>query len=265
MNWSNEWYHSEFSKHEIREPHRAIEKEFLFYNAVANGDIDFVQKDCRDKNFTKMEDLGILSENKLQNLRYHFAIFSAMTTRCCVFAGMEQDKAYNLSDYYILKMDKCKTLDEISELHDIMSIDLCTQMMTLRKSQIFSKPIVLCINYIYNHIHSRITLKELADYLHISESYLSKLFNKEMGISVSKFIINEKIEKAKNLLRYSDLSISDISNYYSFSSQSHFIQVFQRNIGLTPCKYRAQHFRTDWEELNASDHTKESDTLCTSK
>lgn len=256
MNWSNEWYRSEFIKHEIREPHRAIEKEFLFYNAVANGDIDFVQKDCRDKNFTKMEDLGILSENKLQNLRYHFAIFSAMTTRCCVFAGMEQDKAYNLSDYYISRMDKCKTQEEISALHDIMSIDLCTQMMTLRKSQILSKPIVLCINYIYNHIHSRITLKDLSDYLQISESYLSKLFSKEMGTSVSKFILNEKIEKAKNLLRYSDLSISDISNYYSFSSQSHFIQVFHRNTGLTPCKYRAQHFRTNWEELNTEDYSK---------
>ena len=155
-------------------------------------------------------------------------------------------------------MDKCKTLEEISDLHDIMSIDLCTQMMRLKKSQILSKPIVLCINYIYNHIHSRITLKELADYLKISESYLSKLFSKEMGTSVSKFILNEKIEKAKNLLRYSDLSISDISNYYSFSSESHFIQVFRQNAGLTPCKYRSQHFRANWEELNIEDYARVS-------
>ena len=123
-------------------------------------------------------------------------------------------------------------------------------MNILRNSQILSKPIVLCIDYIYSHIHYRITIKELAAYLKLSESYLSKLFHKEMGLPLSEYILNLKIEKAKNLLQYSDYNIVDIANYLSFSSQSHFIQVFQKKTGLTPHKYRTQHFRSNWEQIS---------------
>ena len=56
-----------------------------------------------------------------------------------------------------------------------------------------------------------------------------------------------KIEKAKNLLQYSDYSIVEIANYFSFASQSHFIQTFQKYTGLTPRKYRDKHFRNNWE------------------
>ncbi|WP_141267857.1 helix-turn-helix transcriptional regulator [Enterocloster clostridioformis] len=117
----------------------------------------------------------------------------------------------------------------------------------LSKSQILSKPIVLCIDYIYNHIHYRITIKELAEYLNLSPSYLSKLFHKEMGLPVSQYITDLKIEKAKNLLRYSAYRIVDIAAYLSFSSQSHFIHVFQKRTGLTPHKYQAKYFRSKWE------------------
>ena len=130
-----------------------------------------------------------------------------------------------------------------------MCIDMCKQMNIIRNSQILSKPIVLCIDYIYSHIHYRITIKELADHLHLSESYLSKLFSKEMGISLSQYILDLKIEKAKNLLQYSEYNIVDIANYLSFSSQSHFIQVFQKKTGLTPHKYRTQNFRQEWQQM----------------
>jgi len=96
----------------------------------------------------------------------------------------------------------------------------------------------------------RITLKELAEYLNLSESYLSKLFHQEMGISLSQYILDLKIEKAKNLLQYSDYNIVDIANYLSFSSQSHFIQVFQKKTGLTPHRYRTKHFRTEWDKVS---------------
>ena len=251
MNLNKEWYKSEFVNHEMLDQHRIIENELTYYDAVANGNIEFVEKDCQNKSFTNPEGMGKLSENPIQNLRYHFVISCAMIVRYCVHAGMEQEKAYTLSDFYITKMDKCQAIDEIAELHDVMSMDFCKRMHVLRSSTVLSKPIVLCIDYIYSHIHYRITIAELSDYLGISESYLSKLFHKEMGLPLSQYITNLKIEKAKNLLQYSDYSIIDISNYLSFSSQSHFIQVFQKKVGLTPHKFRTQHFRTNWDQVEA--------------
>jgi YesN/AraC family two-component response regulator len=250
MDISKEWYRSEFINHEMLEGHRIIETEFAFYDAIANGNLEYVKGDCKRNTFTNPAGMGKLSEKPLQNLRYHFVVTAAMITRYCVHAGMEQEKAYNLSDFYIYKMDACKSISEIARLHDIMCLDFCKQMNILRSSQVLSKPIVLCIDYIYSHIHYRITIKELAGYLNLSQSYLSKLFHKEMGLPISLYIIDLKIEKAKNLLQYSEYDIIDIANYLSFSSQSHFIQVFQKKTGLTPHKFRTKNFRMKWDRID---------------
>lgn len=250
MDLSKEWHRSEFVSHEMLAEHRLLENELHFYNAIINGDREYLDNNFKNKTFTDPAGMGKLSENPLQNIRYHFVVTTAMITRYCVHAGMEQAKAYTLSDFYILKMDKCRTSDEISALHDTMCYDFCDRMNILRRSQILSKPIVLCIDYIYSHIHYRITIKELAEHLNISESYLSKLFRKEMGVTLSDYILSLKIDKAKNLLRYSDYNIVDIANNLSFSSQSHFIQVFQKKTGLSPHKYRTKYFRSSWEEVS---------------
>ena len=250
MDLSKDWYRSEFINHESLEKHRTLETELTFYDAISLGDIEFVEANCNSKAFTNPEGMGKLSENPIQNIRYHFVVTTAMITRYCIHSGLEQEKAFGLSDFYILKMDKATTIAEISKLHDVMCLDYCKQMNDIRKAQILSKPIVLCIDYIYSHIHYRITVAELAEYLNLSESYLSKLFSKEMGISLSQYILDLKIEKAKNLLQYSDYNIVEIANYLSFSSQSHFIQVFSKKTGLTPHKYRTRNFRTEWEKMN---------------
>ena len=249
MNLDKDWYRSEFINHEVLEGHRLIETELSFYTAIADGNMDYIKANCLEKAFTNPEGMGKLSENPIQNIRYHFVVTTAMVTRYCIQSGMEQEKAYGLSDFYILKMDKCHTIAEIASLHDTMCLDFCGKMKDLKSSQILSKPIVLCIDYIYSHIHYRITIAELADYLNLSESYLSKLFSKEMGIPLSQYILDLKIEKAKNFLQYSDYSIVEIANYLAFSSQSHFIQVFQKKVGLTPHKYRMQNFRTNWDGM----------------
>lgn len=249
MDITKEWYKSEFVQHELLEPHRAIEHELTFYDAIATGNLEVVRENCKSNDFTNPDGMGHLSDNALQNIRYHFVVTAAMISRYCVHNGMEQEKAYGLSDFYILKMDKSVTISEISALHDTMCLDYCTQMQTVMKQQILSKPIVLCIDYIYSHLHYRVTLKDLAQYLNLSESYLSKLFKKEMGITVSSYILNLKIDKAKNLLQYSEYSISDISNYLAFSSESHFIQAFQKSAGVTPHKYRSHNFRSTWNKL----------------
>ena len=255
---TKDWYRSEFVDHEMITGHRILEKELSFYDSVANGNIEAVEANCKRRDFTNPDGMGVLSDNPIQNLKYHFVIGVAMITRYCTHAGMEQEKAYSLSDFYIQKMDKSKTIQEISDIHDAMVLDFCKRMNKLRKSQVLSKPIVLCIDYIYSHIHYRITIKELADYLNLSESYLSKLFHKEMGLPVSQYILELKIEKAKNLLQYSDYNIVDIANYLSFSSQSHFIQVFQKFTGSTPHKFRTKHFRTNWDQVQMASAPSES-------
>lgn len=82
--------------------------------------------------------------------------------------------------------------------------------------------------------------------LGVSASYLSRLFKKETGVSVSTYIRDRKIDMAKNLLRFSDASMIDIANRLAFSSQSHFIQQFKESVGMTPKKYRDKYYMVEW-------------------
>ena len=109
-----------------------------------------------------------------------------------------------------------------------------------------SKPVTQCVDYIYSNIKERITIADLAAYTGLSESYLSRVFKQNLGVSISDYIREKKIEKATHLLKYSDKPIIDIANYLSFSSQSHFIQIFESFTGLTPKKYRDRYYKSMW-------------------
>lgn len=125
-------------------------------------------------------------------------------------------------------------------------MDYTERMRKYRHSNANSKHINACREYIYSHIKERITIEDLADALGVSASYLSRLFKKETGVSVSAYIRDRKIDMAKNLLRFSDASMIDIANRLAFSSQSHFIQQFKESVGMTPKKYRDKYYMVEW-------------------
>ena len=76
----------------------------------------------------------------------------------------------------------------------------------------------------------------------MSRPYLSAKFSREAGISLTDFILKQKTEEAKRLLRYSDKSAAAISSYLGFS-QSHFSRVFRKYSGKTPAEYRDKYQR----------------------
>lgn len=226
--------------------HRPLSDEQLFFHAVRSGDVDFVRENCKQKKFSETEGVGTLSRDPVTNMKYHFVITTAFVTRLCIGSGMEMEQAFRRSDFYILKLDNLHTCQAVIELHDHMVLDFTGKMRILTRSPGMSKPVALCIDYIYVHIKERITIENLAEYTQLSTSYLSRLFKKETGISVSDYVREKKIEQAQHLLRFCDYSLIEIANYLSFSSQSHFIQLFKDFTGLTPKKYRDLYSTSDW-------------------
>lgn len=147
-----------------------------------------------------------------------------MITRMCGQNGMELEQAFRLSDFYIQKLDDLHTAQEVQNLHEEMVIDYTERMRREIRKDVISKHVSDCKDYIYFHVKERITVEQLASEFVISASYLSRLFKKEVGVSVSTYVKNKKIEVAKDLLKFSDYSMIEIANHLSFSSQSHFIQ-----------------------------------------
>lgn len=247
MDYQREWRGFENNDEIDEMEHREPSEEFLFYRAVANGDVDTVRTNCEKGRFVESDGVGVLSRNPVTNLKYHFVITTAMVTRLCRQSGMELEKAFRLSDFYIQKLDDINTVKEVQKLHDDMVIDFTVKMRNYLRKDTNSKHINDCKEYIYVHIKERITIEDIADFLDVSASYLSRLFKRETGQSVSTYIRDRKIDVAKNLLRFSDYSLIEIANRLSYSSQSHFIQQFKEVVGMTPKKYRDENYLVQWD------------------
>lgn len=247
MSYRDEWLLLEAEDDIDEIEHRQPTEEFLFYQAVTNGDVEAVRNNCQQERFLDSDGVGVLSRNPVTNLKYHLVITTAMITRMCKQKGMELEQAFRMSDFYIQKLDDIHTIEGVRNLHDAMVLDYTEKMRRIRRNDTNSRHINICKEYIYSHIKERITIEDLADELGVSASYLSRLFKKETGDSVSAYIRSQKIEMAKNLLQYSDYSMIDIANRLSFSSQSHFIQQFRDATGMTPKKYRDLNYAIQWD------------------
>jgi AraC family transcriptional regulator len=232
-----------FQQIEEQQAHVEYRHEFEFYNNVTEGNTEAVRQimiDPRDIHMYDKAEYGQLSKNSLQNIRYHFVVSVALITRLCVEKGLERELAYTLSDLYISKMDRLTTAQHILSLHNEMLLDFTGKMADLPKQKIYSMPVIQAIEYIDKNRNKRITVHKIATALAINRSYLSSLFHQETGTCLNHFIRAEKIKAAANMLRFSDYSYAAISEYFGFSSQSHFIQCFRKEMGITPREYRRQ-------------------------
>lgn len=93
--------------------------------------------------------------------------------------------------------------------------------------------------YIYRNFKKPISLEEVAKHVHLSPTYFSYLFSQVRKQSFSSFLIETRLEKAKELLEnYPNISISEISRMIGYNDSNYFSRVFKKNIGISPSAYR---------------------------
>ena len=131
MDYKDEWLLLEADDDIDEMEHREPTEEFLFYRAVASGDVEQVKKNCEQGRFVEEEGVGVLSKDPVINLKYHFVITTAMITRLCRQNGMELEQAFRLSDFYIQKLDDISTKEQVQKLHDEMVMDYTEKMRNI--------------------------------------------------------------------------------------------------------------------------------------
>ncbi|MDR7869321.1 MAG: AraC family transcriptional regulator [Tissierellaceae bacterium] len=94
------------------------------------------------------------------------------------------------------------------------------------------------ITYIENYYNSNITINEICDAIYISPCHFQRIFKKTMNKTPYQFILEFRLNKAKELLKKEDISIAEIAGLCGFLSSGHFSTVFKKNEGITPLKYR---------------------------
>ncbi len=186
---------------------------------------------------------GTVSLDPLRNLKYLMVTNIASSCRAAIEGGVDEQRAYQISDLYIQRMDLMEDPKEIECLGDDAFAFYLREVQSLGKKRTCSRPVARCLDHIYNHLHQPITLRDLAELSGLNPSYLSTLFKEEMGMTVSDYIMSKKMEAARNMLKYSEFSCSEISATLNFSSQSHFIRAFRKYNGDTPGAYRRKNSR----------------------
>ena len=130
----------------------------------------------------------------------------------------------------------------ISVYINTLLYDLILEKVNNRREHLNNKsrlnPNQMVKQFINDNYSSRLSLKKIANACNYNESYLSALFKKVEGISINDYIYRFRIYKACELIAYSDLSLTSVSEMTGFKHIQHFSRTFKRIIGIPPSEYR---------------------------
>ncbi|WP_051353203.1 response regulator transcription factor [Thalassobacillus devorans] len=107
------------------------------------------------------------------------------------------------------------------------------------------------INYIEENLHLNISIETLAEFVHLSSQYLSRLFKQETGFTITQYITIKRLDKAKEYLRSNQNTVMEISEKCGFTDSNYFARVFKKYEGITPTQYQHQSLMTRKKKMNS--------------
>ncbi len=223
-----------------QELHNTLALEQTILNFVRRGDTSALRDWLKKMPAVRP---GILAKDALRQLKNTFIVTATLVSRSAIRGGMEVNEALTLSDAYIQKCELLNSFECITNLQYCMIFDYTERVERLRLGRMPSKFVLDVTNYVRRHLSEPISTEKIAESMFLSRSRLSVKFREETGVTLTDFILREKTEEAKRLLRYTEKSAVAISNYLGFSSQSHFSRVFKKYAGCQPNEYRKRYDR----------------------
>lgn len=234
------------AQHEDGSHHHTYAEELDGFAYIRRGDIVGVEKLV--KLFVESRKYSLLSLDQKRNCQYLFVSGVTLCTRFAIEGGVPNEFALNIADYFTLRMDKCASIDEITGVYEEMLKYYVNLVNHMKYDESETVLIKRAKEYIYAHIHENITIQDISNNVGLSRTYFATLFRKEVGKTVAEYVRQEKVSIAKNYLRYHDYKYIDIADMLAFSSQSHFINVFKAETGVTPKQYRERYGNTAFDD-----------------
>ncbi len=234
-----------FERQEVDEPHNPYDQEIRESASIENGDMDMYRKSISEDYTGK---LGTLSKDTLRNAKNLSIVLMTLASRAAIRGGLLPEVSFSMSDIFIQKIEEMtdpvvtvnlarqfqmEYLKAVAEIHQQKKVSSNTSERNIWVEQ--------AKDYVFKHLHEKIRIQNIADYLHLNANYLSELFKQCESITLTDFILKEKIKLTKNLLAYSPYSYIEIATYLGFSSQSHLGKVFKKYTEMTLRQYRQKY------------------------
>ena len=221
--------------------HTYIEERYVL-DSIREGNVEEVN----ERATALLEKGGILSRKHFNHQRNQAIVITTLATREAIAGGVSPADAYRLSDYFINQIDQCRTMEEMIELNQRCFYKFTKLVADTRKTRSFSSYTEQCKDYISQNYHHKIYMEDIAEAIGISQGHLSRIFRQDTGEKIQDYILKFRVKRAANLLKYSDATLSEISDYVCFNSQSHFGSVFKEYMKMTPGQYREKYKRKEF-------------------
>lgn len=234
-----------FQNQEYTLRHNPYDQEIRELSSIQNGEPQQLSKSWEED---YIGHVGILAKDSLRHGKNLGIVLVTLGARAAIAGGIMSEVAFSLSDSYINKIEEVSNPEAAISLGRQAEYQYALLVQELKKKSsqkengaIPDSRISRCKDYIFSHLHGKISTSDIAAELYMNPSYLSDLFKKKEGITISDYILQEKIKLVKNMLVYSRYSYSAIANYLGFSSQSYLGAKFKKATGLTLHQYREKY------------------------
>ncbi len=150
-------------------------------------------------------------------------------------AGMSLDRIHQLIQ--VQPISHLQTLDEIKQFCEDEARKIISFLEDENNAR-YRHEITRAVAYIYEHFNEQIELNEVAEHIHLSPYYLSRLFKKETGRNFIDFLNEVRINKAKELMKDTPLKLYEIAEKVGYHDNAYFGQMFKKHVGTSPGDFR---------------------------
>jgi AraC family transcriptional regulator len=162
------------------------------------------------------------------DLKPYFSHFDLHLQQIAMMLLVELESGGSMGKLYI------ESLTQVLVIHLLRHYSASTQTITSENISLNNTRLQSAIDYIHAHLDGDLSLVQLASNSKISPTYFARSFKTTIGISVHQYVIKQRVERAKLLLKTTDLEIASIAFQVGFSSQSHLTWHCKRLTGMTP-------------------------------
>ena len=177
-----------------------------------------------------MNGLKVIQLSRIKHPNTAFVIVSGYDD----FAYCREALRLQITDYIL----KPVNYEEFGTCIDNLKIALFQRQSSGAGEQREERPIHGITRYLQEHLAEEVSLSVLAEEFHLSAQYISQLFKNEIGVGFLTYLTNIRMERAKQLLLSTSLSIAEVSEQSGYGDYRVFTKVFKKAEGITPSQYR---------------------------
>lgn len=221
----------------LNAPHNQYRYELAILDAVRQGDVAKVKRAFA---IPLQGKFGVLGPTPLRLMQNHVHNLNTQVSRTAISAGVLPKKAFALSDKFFMAAEHCTTIEQCTQLRVMCAQAFAALVADYRHSIEGARPPLVnnALLLISRLIYDRCTVKDLATRLQVSVDHLERVFKQSMQVSLSSYIMGEKIKLSQELLRDTTESINAIALTLGFADSAHFSHCFKRVTGLSPRQWR---------------------------